>query len=238
MINTNPNLPGPQTPVQQSDNPDLYMGMATGQAGGATASSPTDWSPSLGGSLPPAMLTPDALMAYCENRVGSLDSQIQTIFAQQQQSSDLIKTIDTVANDVSVAGQNGVDGKTPGQLAALEQEIVNAINQAGGLNTPTGAELNGALKSLDPTCTAVQSDPSTPASVVLQSSGASADAGQVAAAVKGLQNAAQDVNSGAELSMIQLQSLMSERQTAIQLTTNLVQSLGQQMNAIASNVGK
>jgi hypothetical protein len=38
--------------------------------------------------------------------------------------------------------------------------------------------------------------------------------------------------------MIGLQSLMSERQTAIQLTTNLVQSLGTQMNAIASNVGK
>ena len=52
--------------------------------------------------------------------------------------------------------------------------------------------------------------------------------------VGGLQK---DLNAGAELNMINLQSLMSQRQTAIQLTTNLVQSLGDQMNKIAANIG-
>jgi hypothetical protein len=45
------------------------------------------------------------------------------------------------------------------------------------------------------------------------------------------------LNSGAELQMIQLQSIMSQRQTAIQITTNLVQALGDQLNKIADNVG-
>jgi hypothetical protein len=31
---------------------------------------------------------------------------------------------------------------------------------------------------------------------------------------------------------------MSQRQTAIQITTNLVQALGDQMKAIAGNIGK
>ena len=52
-----------------------------------------------------------------------------------------------------------------------------------------------------------------------------------------LQGCASDLNSSSELQMIQLQSLMSERQTAIQLTTNLVQSLGDQSEKIVDNVG-
>lgn len=55
--------------------------------------------------------------------------------------------------------------------------------------------------------------------------------------VSGLQGAINDLNSGAELQMIGLQSLMSQRQTAVQLTTNLVQALGDQANKIAQNIG-
>ncbi len=229
-INTNPSTPDPQTVAQQAYNPMTWM------TAGAIGPNGTDGS--AGGSLPAALLTPDALMAYCANRLGSLDSQIQTIFAQQQSASDVIQQIDTVANNVSVAGQNGVLTSSPGQLQALDQQIVDAINKAGGENTPAGKELLGALNTLDPTCKLAQNNPSDPTTLYITQAGTSAIADQVAQAVKGLQNAAQDVNSGSELNMIQLQSLMSERQTAIQITTNLVQSLGQQMNAIATNVGK
>jgi hypothetical protein len=52
-----------------------------------------------------------------------------------------------------------------------------------------------------------------------------------------VQNIQKDLNSSTELSMINLQSLMSQRQEAIQLCTNLVQSLGDQVNKIADNVG-
>jgi hypothetical protein len=46
-----------------------------------------------------------------------------------------------------------------------------------------------------------------------------------------------DLNGGAELNMINLQAIMSQRQTAIQLTTNLVQALGDSSNKIAANIG-
>jgi hypothetical protein len=56
--------------------------------------------------------------------------------------------------------------------------------------------------------------------------------------VKDLQTVASDAGSSSQLNMINLQSLMSQQQTAIQITTNLVQQLGQQNQAIATNVGK
>jgi len=59
-------------------------------------------------------------------------------------------------------------------------------------------------------------------------------ADDVSTAVK---NVSQNLNTQAELAMISLQALMSQRQEAIQLTTNLVQSLGDQCNKIAENVG-
>ena len=53
-----------------------------------------------------------------------------------------------------------------------------------------------------------------------------------------LTDAAANINSNSELQMIQLGSLMSQRQTAITLTTNLVQSLGDRpLNKIADNIG-
>lgn len=57
----------------------------------------------------------------------------------------------------------------------------------------------------------------------------------VTGAVKGVQD---DINNNSELSMISLQALMSQRQEAIQVCTNLVQSLGDQVSKIADNVGK
>jgi hypothetical protein len=56
--------------------------------------------------------------------------------------------------------------------------------------------------------------------------------------VQDLQGIQADINAGTEMGMIQLQSIMSQRQTALQLTTNLVQALGDQMKQIAGNIGK
>ena len=52
-----------------------------------------------------------------------------------------------------------------------------------------------------------------------------------------VQGAVTDMNSNSEIQMISIQSLMSQRQTAVQLTTNIVQALGDQENKIADNIG-
>jgi hypothetical protein len=53
-----------------------------------------------------------------------------------------------------------------------------------------------------------------------------------------VKNVSDDLNSNAELSMINLQALMSQRQEAVQVCTNLVQSLGDEASKVSDNVGK
>jgi hypothetical protein len=45
------------------------------------------------------------------------------------------------------------------------------------------------------------------------------------------------LNSDAELNMIQLQSLMSQRQNAIQTTTNMLNGMNDNLNTVAKNIG-
>ena len=48
----------------------------------------------------------------------------------------------------------------------------------------------------------------------------------------------QQVNSGSELRMAKLQSLISQRQQQIQMATNMLQSLHQTSMAVLNNLGK
>ncbi len=54
---------------------------------------------------------------------------------------------------------------------------------------------------------------------------------------KELQGVQSEISSGSELGMIKLQSLMSQRQSAVQISTQMVQALGEQLNKIAANIG-
>jgi len=47
---------------------------------------------------------------------------------------------------------------------------------------------------------------------------------------------AEDIKGGAEISMLQLQQLMAQRQTAVQLTTNMMSKLDQTQDSIVKNV--
>jgi len=61
---------------------------------------------------------------------------------------------------------------------------------------------------------------------------------QVVASKEVLEGIGKDLESQASLNMIRLQSIMSTRQTAVQLATNLIASLGETTKAIVTNVGR
>lgn len=177
-------------------------------------------------------ISPDALMSYCQTRLRGIDDQVQSAFAKQQKDnadssvlSDLASKFKTPPKDLdmtSTSADSDLDGMTPTQY--VERAVEDLKNAASQINDPTAkqalleqagklqAEIGSGDKSFKPEdFKAMTSD-----------------------AVGKIQ---QDLNSGAELSMINLQSLMSQRQQAIQICTNLVQSLGDQCNKIAENVG-
>lgn len=196
-------------------------------------------------------LSPDALMAYCQSRLDSIDGQVQASFGDQQQNATALQQIDQFADQlkgVDGADQKGADcTKLEKSFYAMIQSISASDPSCPALSTLTAA-YNQMVYSGDGGAAFNHStDPSDPDFInkdqyPLDTSSQQGDKILGATELQGfaqtLTDAAGSLNSNSELQMVQLQSLMSQRQTAISLTTNLVQSLGDQANKIADNIGK
>jgi len=225
--NRNPAIPTEPTytsPTELSELEQLSDAARSHHASTAAASSSVE--AAAPASIPSGLnLSPEALMAYCQSRLNSLDSQMNGIFSSQETNEKVTNDVNQVA---SAFGQlPGADGGSPSMIAvspanhsAIDLAYTQAIADAGGPKTQLGSELAGQMNSFDNG---------------IQNGSIRADV--VSDHTENLKNYASSLNSNSELSMINLQSLMSQRQTAVQLTTNLVQSLGDQSNAIAKNVG-
>jgi hypothetical protein len=194
-------------------------------------------------------LSPDALMAYCQSRLDSIDGQVSTLFKSQQQNASATEQIDKVIEGLKA--YDASDVKDAATCKKLESEFQDLIQ---------------SLKSSDPTCPELPALTKTYNDMVwsgdggAQHTGSSSDpdfidedlyppdhlgpqgdnilsSQELQGYAQSLSDAAGNLNSNSELGMVQIQSLMSQRQTAVSLTTNLVQSLGDQENKIADNIG-
>jgi len=187
-----------------------------------------------------AYLTPDALMAYCKSRLRSIDDQVYTaMYGQKQIASETSQVQAAMAAlQKYSAGTSSKDDCTSMEIAL--HKAIEQIKDTDS-NCPELPKLRQIYNDLvwsgtGPTENTPYEDNYPPNQVggegdhILSSS-------EVSGFINSLQGCASDLNSSAELNMIQIQSLMSQRQTAVQLTTNLVQSLGDQANKIAANIG-
>ena len=173
-------------------------------------------------------LTPDALMAYCETRMRGLNEQMDGFFKKQQvgnQNSAKINEALEAMNNNS-AGTNAANCKQQNEAMVSKLEDARNLAHATG-DFATEAGLQKVITDLK--------------GAVGQYEGAS-DIAISGERVKGFIDSVKSINgqinANSELNMINLQSVMSQRQTAIQMTTNLVQSLGEQSKMIAANIGK
>jgi hypothetical protein len=192
-------------------------------------------------------LTPEGLMAYCQSRLDSINGQAQGIFSQQQLRNGEISAINNVAQEFQrfTAGVDH-DQKSCALLESSLHDLIGQLSHAdpGCPEIPKLKQLyndlvySGTGPAKDPTQQPQYFDVSTFPPVHTGPQGDNTlDNTEMQTFITKLQGCASDLNSSSELQMIQLQSLMSERQTAIQLTTNLVQSLGDQYKKIVENVG-
>jgi hypothetical protein len=180
----------------------------------------------------PVYLTPDAVMAYCESRLRGVDTQVEQAFQTQESANSDSQILTQLANNITLPTDDSIDmSKNPtlsnGQAASDWLKSVAAAYQeaANGVSDPQlkmalqaqGNKILGDANSA--TVTLNQSD--------LQS--------LITTPVSQFQ---QNLNSGSELSMMNLQSLMSQRQEAIQTCTNLVQAMGDMCSKITENIGK
>ncbi|MGH7434520.1 MAG: hypothetical protein ACRENE_02515 [Polyangiaceae bacterium] len=192
-------------------------------------------------------LSPEGLMAYCQSRLDSIDGQAQGIFAQQQKRNGEISDINSVLQSFQqyTGGIKGDTG-TCQTLATNLSDLIGKLKTSdpGCPELPKLTQLyNDVLWSgSGPADHTVQDPPyidskTYPPAQVGDPGDGTFGTDEMQSFIDRLQGCASDLNSNSELQMIQLQSLMSERQTAIELTTNLVQSLGSQSEKIAQNVG-
>jgi len=178
-------------------------------------------------SLPGSVsLSPEALMAYCQSRLNSLDSQMNDIFKSQQQNATVTNDINAIAEKLGDLQPTSGNGSSPTvvltqpELTEIKNLYATAIADAGK-NTQLGRLLFNDEQTLTTAVGQGSTVPTTTISTLTQS----------------LKNDSSEINSNSELTMINLQSLMSQRETAIQLSTNLIQSLGTQSTDITKNIG-
>jgi hypothetical protein len=210
-------------------------------------------------------LTPDALMGYCESRLQGIDTQVQEAFAKQEMgNADATQLSNLAGLDALSAPKDNLDLSTLDgfQKAWDAYKAIQATAQS--IQDPaTKQAVNNVAYQLQKTLTSALDDMLNPKtgdpsqfkddadvqnffggkfnSVGIKTGGTSQSidtAGWQSLVTDAVKNVQQDLNSNSELSMINLQSLMSQRQEAIQVCTNLVQSMGDQCDKIAENVGK
>ena len=154
---------------------------------------------------------------------------MQGIFSSQQHNASLTQSVSGIANALGdlqpASGGTSTTAVTISRGSGSDQRrskiSYQAAIDAAGKHTPLGISLAKDLATFRD-----------------ESSGGTMTTDQVATLNQNLKNDAADLNSDSEMTMITLQSLMSQRETAVQLSTNLIQSLGQQSSDITKNVGQ
>jgi len=172
-------------------------------------------------------LTPDALMMYCATRLRSLDDQMSEQFAKQhahRASTSAVNNLQQRIHQLSVGKEHHALDANCDRVAdqAIKAEVEQMFQEA--LNTLPAGPQKDALEKEFAEWNKTMGDK------MLGKDEATNMAQRLGTISK-------DLSSSAELDMIQLQSLMSQRQTAIQLCTNLVSALGESAKTIAQKIG-
>jgi hypothetical protein len=166
-------------------------------------------------------LTPEAMMVYLETRLSSLDDEINELFEKQEIMERIKEAVKVLQNSIA-----GADPEKKLKLDGTQRELMmEALNQIKELDPLTYAKLEEELLAAD---------------ILNLKDGElkwdkKLNPEQLEAFGQILDGVASKIDSSAQLEMILLQSLMSERQTFIQISTNTVATLGQSDQAIAGN---
>jgi hypothetical protein len=173
-------------------------------------------------------LTAESMMVYLTTRLGSIDDQIQGLFTSQHQSEKLRAAINEIRTEVNQLkdSANKEDSLEGGEevLARIEAIIDEQI-------APLDPELAEAMKT------------------DLQGSGhilhVTKDEGdensvyttlEIEKTREYLEGKASELESTAQMNMIHLQSLMSARQTAISLATNVIAKHDESLKKVVDNI--
>ncbi len=197
---------------------------ASGDSSLALAGNPVATSDVFGSSHFDAnALTPDALLTYLGTRLGGLDKQVNDIFTREQKGEQVrgeLREIQKLLTTVE-SGPNPGDKGTIKDLQGFAAELDAHLQNIAATDPAMAQQIRDHLSS--------------PGQILANNDDQFTTA-ELDATKDYLNMVNKDLESGSQLDMISLQSLMSARQTAIQLATNLVAACADSAKSIASNI--
>ncbi len=204
----------------------------------------------------PNSLTGESLLLYCQTQLSSYDDTISGFLNEQK------------LNLARKKGLSGIENTIKKYANHLDQTGVNDINKAFHTAMdalPPGDPVRGAIQAkadefykqtapfdANPNLTKQMTfagttivNPFEPKSTVwgmpmtpLPSQQIFLSSEQVTAYAGDIHSMLDNVNGNAEINMIQLQQVMSQRQTAVQLTTSLLAKLDEGTKSVVGNIGR
>jgi hypothetical protein len=175
------------------------------------------------GGMTPEGLSPEGLMIYLQTRMTGLDDQIDRIFEKQKKTEAIRKELNAIQVELD---RLKTDPNNPG-----------ALLEAPGFEEAIRSHIN-AIRKLDPNlANSLEADLMKEGNALWVTDGKYFSP-EIETGKKTVDGVMKQLEASAQLEMIALQSLMSSRQTAVQLSTNLISALGEASRSIAANVGK
>jgi len=198
----------------------------------------------------PEGLTAEGVMAYCASRLNSLDALIQSRFAEQQHRNSSLKEAGALLAKLSTwdhitRGKDGdkeiltnenqaVHRQFASELAALyngsdDPQVKAKAAEAFAMVTGRPLALDGygkaAPQELDKSLVALKLEG-------IQE----VETAKWSGFIGGVKSIQDNLTKDSELSMIQLQSVVSQRQLAVQMTTQLMQTMHESCKLVIGNV--
>lgn len=198
----------------------------------------------LAGPSLPVGFTPGGLLAYCASRMNAIDTTINKYFADQQAASnnmqDATKLMEVLRQFPNgMADKDHIDTKFHAKMGNdlidvynhttdpdLKAACAKAFRLSTGRDIDEFAKKSGGIQfgDIDKSKTGPNCD------------GAGMDKATWDAQIDNVKDHQGDLSKSSELNMIQLQSLVSQRQLAVQLTTQLMQQQSEAPKMIVGNI--
>ena len=199
------------------------------------------------GAVPGEMtaITPDSLMAYCSSQIDDLDGQMQSIFNQQQTGNQAQQVLGNLVQELQAYQTNGIQNNTD-QCQKLEEQIYGVYQKLQSVDPGAAAGVASLYNEVMASGSGPFTDASTGTAYAFigqaptqghTEQDSTLDSGEVQGYVEQVQSLTSSINSNMQLGMINLQSLLSQRQSAIQLTTNMLQAIDDGTDKITANIG-
>jgi hypothetical protein len=188
-----------------------------------------------------SLVSPEAIMNYCQSRLSGLDTLIQQKFADQKRRNEDVRVItDFQGQWTQVA--NGLDGLNPEHMRSMACEIAKLWNRT------TDPAIRAKLEYAYQRCVGQKlSDAVVNNQVVIdkvppmnpdwfKDTNNKMTPEQVQRFGEEIKSLADNASKDNELTMIQMQQIISQRQMAIQLTTQMMANFNDSLKKINENI--